>query len=74
MGRGEIKWREEGLDGIRGMLGERGEVPAWVRMFEEETELKEQISRSPEESRKRLISHIIDLCPEADEKVLLKMV
>lgn len=52
----------------------RDKVPVWARMFEEETEQNEQISRSPEESRKRLISHIIDLCPEADEKALLKMV
>ena len=52
----------------------RTDVPAWARRFEEATGAPKAISRSPEESRERLISHIREFFPEATDNVLLKMV
>jgi hypothetical protein len=49
-------------------------VPAWARRFEEAVGAPQTVSRSPEESRGRLISHILDFFPEAEEKTLLKLV
>ena len=62
-----------GTEGARGHADTTA-VPAWARRFEEATGAPEAISRSPEESRERLISHIREFFPEASEKVLLKMV
>jgi len=50
------------------------EGPAWARRFEEATGAPPPQSRSPEESRERLVSHIAGLFPSADRKVLLKIV
>ena len=49
-------------------------VPAWARRFEEATGAPEAVSRTPEESRARLISHIREFFPSADEKNLLKLI
>lgn len=49
-------------------------VPAWARRFEEATGAPEAVSRTPEESRARLISHIREFFPSADEKTLLKLI
>ena len=50
------------------------DVPAWARRFEEATGAPEALSRSPEESRERLISHIREFFPLADDKTLLKLI
>lgn len=55
-------------------LTAKAAVPAWARRFEEATGAPEAISRSPEESRERLISHIREFFPLADGKTLLKLI
>lgn len=57
-----------------GASGQAAAVPAWARRFEEATGAPEAISRSPEESRERLISHIRESFPFADGKTLLKLI
>ena len=47
--------------------------PAWARRFAQATAAPQKPSRSPEESRERLISHVAGLFPSADRKVLLKI-
>ena len=54
--------------------GQATAVPAWARRFEEATGAPEAISRSPEESRERLISHIREFFPLADGKTLSKLI
>jgi hypothetical protein len=51
-----------------------GDVPAWARRFEEATGAPQTPIRPPEESRERIISHILEMYPYADRKVLLKIV
>lgn len=49
--------------------------PAWARRFAEATE-KHAAKRklTPEESREKLITHVSELFPEADESVIRKMI
>jgi hypothetical protein len=66
-------------DGVAGAGADRvsvaaAGVPAWARRFEEATGAPEAVSRTPEESRARLISHIREFFPAADEKTLLKLI
>ena len=49
-------------------------VPAWARRFEEATAAPLPPGRSPEESRKHIISHILETFPHADPKALSKLV
>ena len=52
----------------------KADVPAWARRFEEATGAPETVSRSPEESRERLVSHIREFFPFADDKTLSKLI
>ena len=49
-------------------------VPAWARRFEEATTAPLPQERSPEESRERIINHIIAFFPQADRKALAKLI
>lgn len=49
-------------------------VPAWARRFEEATTAPLPQERSPEESRERIINHILAFFPQADRKALAKLI
>ena len=49
-------------------------VPAWARRFEEATTAPLPQERSPEESRERIINHILAFFPQADRKALVKLI
>ena len=70
---GSMLGSSEAASGV-GTRGQATAVPAWARRFEEATGAPETISRSPEESRERLISHIREFFPLADGKTLLKLI
>ena len=61
-------------EAAQGAAPGRPAAPAWARRFEEATGAPQTPIRPPEESRERIISHILEMYPYADRKVLLKIV
>lgn len=49
-------------------------LPAWVRLFEDSTAAQEKITRTPEESRMRIISHVMEMFPAAERDALMGVV
>ena len=72
--RASVQAGTAGTTGTSGLTAKAAAVPAWARRFEEATGAPETISRSPEESRERLISHIREFFPLADGKTLSKLI
>ena len=72
--RASVQAGTAGTTGTSGLTAKAAAVPAWARRFEEATGAPEAISRSPEESRERLISHIREFFPLADGKTLSKLI
>ena len=54
--------------------GQAEGLPSWARRFEEAAGALHTTTLSPEESRERIISHIMEICPSAERNALLKTV
>jgi hypothetical protein len=61
-------------DELFGGAGAAEEGPAWARLFEQATGAAPAPTRTPEESRALIISHVRGFFPEADPKTLMKIV
>ena len=61
-------------DELFGGAGAAEEGPAWARLFEQATGATPAPTRSPQESRDRIIARILEFFPDADEKALMKIV
>ena len=71
-------WQRTSLTSPDQLFGaERPEAsaPAWARMFEAQTGSGQDIiDCTPEESRQRIISHILGMTPEASTDKLIKLI
>ena len=71
-------WQRTSLtspDQLFGSERQEKNAPAWAKLFESETDFeKESVNCSPEESRQRIISHILELAPEATTEKLIKII
>ena len=71
-------WQRSSLttpDELFGSGKAAADAPAWARMFESETGYgTESIGCTPEESRRKVIDHILELVPNATEDKLNKII